>query len=77
MDKQLIKDIQKEIEYSRSKFGAFHSDHEAYAVILEEFDELWDDIKSNSSKTKKYQETIQCIAMLTCYINEVIGVPEL
>ena len=38
-------EIQAEIERARAKFPAFHSQHEAYAVILEELDEFWDEVK--------------------------------
>lgn len=65
-------DIEKEIEFSRCKFPPFHSGHEAYAVILEEVEELWDCIKKNNSDNNKYNETIQIISMCLCYIREVL-----
>lgn len=30
------------------RFGAMHSAHEGYAVIKEEVDELWDEVKANA-----------------------------
>jgi hypothetical protein len=39
--------VRQEIVRARSKHGRFHSPHEAYAVLLEEVDELWDDVKAN------------------------------
>jgi hypothetical protein len=27
------------------RYGTFHSDHEAYAVALEELDEVWEQVK--------------------------------
>ena len=30
-----------------SKFGQYHSMHEAYAVIKEELEEFWDSVKAN------------------------------
>lgn len=74
MTAKIIQDVENEIGYSRTKFPAFHSGHEAYAVIKEEFEELWEDIKCNNTDSKKYQEAIQCIAMLTCYIEEVLKI---
>jgi len=65
-------DIEREIDYSRNKFPEFHSGHEAYAVILEEVEELWDGIKNNNLDSNKYNETIQIISMCLCYIREVL-----
>lgn len=42
-----IDDVILELMSARRKFRAFTSAHEAYAVILEELDELWDVIKEN------------------------------
>ena len=36
----IYEEIEQEIKDAREKFPAFHSQHEAYAVILEELDEL-------------------------------------
>lgn len=38
--------IEKELHRANSTFPSFHSPHEGYAVIKEELDELWDEIKS-------------------------------
>lgn len=38
--------IEKELEYARSKFSNLNSSHEGYAVVLEEFDELKEEIAS-------------------------------
>ena len=63
-------------EYKRSKtlYCGFHSNHEGYAVILEEIDELWDEIK-NCKETKGNDliraELIQIGAMVLRYLNEL------
>jgi hypothetical protein len=39
--------ILNEFRSARNKFEGFRSMHEAYAILLEEVDELWDAIKGN------------------------------
>ena len=66
--------IIKEYKQAENKFGVFNSDHEGYAVILEEMDELWDTIKTNDRKNRN-KEAIQVAAMTLrflvdcCYVN--------
>jgi len=43
--------IEDEISSARVKYGAFNSTHEAYAVLLEEVEELWDIVKKNTERT--------------------------
>jgi len=52
----------EELEKASSKFPKFASDHEGYAVLLEEVDEMWDEIKKNNKVNTK-MECIQVIAM--------------
>ena len=44
------------------RYGAFHSEHEGYAVIQEEVDELWDAVKANDWG-HACRESIQVAAM--------------
>ena len=44
-DKATLTDFLQEITNGVTKFGDYRSHHEAYAVILEEVDELWDELK--------------------------------
>ena len=56
-------------EYIRAtqKFGIFHNAHEGYAVLLEEVDELWENVKLNQKITDRLklikEEAIQVAAM--------------
>lgn len=36
-----------ELQRAQSRFGPYASAHEGYAVILEELDELWTEVKDN------------------------------
>ena len=64
-----------EIEYrnATSLFGTFHNAHEGYAVLLEEVDELWENVKLNQirnpdRKAKMRREAIQVAAMAIRFI---------
>lgn len=56
----------------------FNSAHEGYAVILEELDELWDEVKKNGQKRdiqKMRDEAIQVAAMAMRFVIDVCGGP--
>ncbi len=58
-----------EFNKASKKNGAFNSAHEAYAVLLEEVDELWDDIKRNQGYNQKAMlEAMQVAAMAMRYL---------
>ncbi len=54
--------VRVELLKAQAKFPAFHSSHEGYAVIHEEVDELWDEVKSNN-RFKQRAEAVQVAAM--------------
>lgn len=60
-----LNEIAKEVESAKGKSStAFASNHEGYAVLLEEVDELWDEIKKkNPDKQKIREEAKQVGAM--------------
>lgn len=58
--------VRDELIEATGKFGAFASAHEGYAVILEEVDELWDEIKNNKgdgATERQRREAVQVAAM--------------
>ena len=62
---KVVTEFYEEIDKGVKKFGNYNSYHEAYAVIKEEFDELWDELKVNASKrdlNKVYYEALQVAA---------------
>ena len=68
----VIRAVLKELADAQLHHPQFNSRHEAYAVILEELDECWDEIKSNNSK-RAYEEMIQVAAMALRYLDEFRG----
>ena len=62
-DAKTHEDFLQEIDNGVSKFGDYRSHHEAYAVILEEVDELWDELKKKDKDILAvYSEAIQVAA---------------
>ena len=59
---QILLYIRNEVISATEKFGPFHSSHEGYAIIQEELDELWDEIKSNR-RENWHDEAKQVAAM--------------
>ena len=41
-----LEDVAEELRRARRKHAPMHSLHEAYAVILEEMDEFWDEVRA-------------------------------
>jgi hypothetical protein len=62
----LIKD---EVFKSREKHGKIKSPHEGFALIKEELDELWNNVKSNISDLI---EPLQIAALAISYIFDII-----
>jgi len=58
----IVREVIAEFAKAMAKFGSFNSDHEGYAVLKEEVDELWDEIKRDNP-TKAREEAIQVAAM--------------
>ena len=58
-----VAQVTNEYIKATKKFGKFNSTHEGYAVILEELDELWDEIKNNSTRGRMRKEAVQVAAM--------------
>lgn len=66
--------IQTEVLLAKEKYTSnFNSLHEGYAVILEEINELWDEIKKKNPDKKNLKiEAIQSAAMLSRLITELL-----
>jgi len=74
-------EVLMELGRATKKFGPMASPHEGYAVIKEELDELWDEIKKKISivntederRTKMRKEAIQVAAMGLRFIIDLGG----
>lgn len=75
LGKALI-DVNAEVIRAKSMFpDNFVNQHEAYAVLLEEVDELWDEIKKNQRNYNLFsqrKEAIQAAAMLMRFVVELM-----
>jgi hypothetical protein len=72
----ILEEVKGELYFACSKFPKFNSTHEGYAVILEELDELWDEIKSKTGTRKsRREEAIQVAAMALRFIKDLGGSP--
>ncbi len=71
-----LTDISTEVLRAKKLFPTnFHNQHEAYAVILEEFDELWEEIKKNQKNydlPAQRTEATQAAAMLVRLMVELL-----
>jgi hypothetical protein len=66
----LLVEVKAEVLRALKKFPRPQaSAHEGYAVLLEEVEELWDDIKANSLVTARV-EAVQVAAMAVRYLLE-------
>lgn len=61
----LVKVIERLVVAQR-KFGPMQSPHEGYAVILEEVDELWKEIKDNKRLPAVYKSHMTEEALHVC-----------
>lgn len=68
-------DVLEEVLRAKTMFKTnFQNQHEGYAVILEELDELWQEVKKNQKNydiAAQRKEAIQCAAMCIRFITEL------
>lgn len=70
--KQAAEAALAEARLAATKWAPFHSCHEGYAVIREELDELWDEVKQKEpSKDKLRLEARHCAAMAIRFAAEL------
>jgi len=68
----IIREVSQELKRAGKKFPKFASAHEGYAIILEELDELWDEIKVKHKNIENMRkEATQVAAMAIRFIKDV------
>lgn len=72
----IIEDVIAEYDKAIRRFGPFASAHEGYAVIQEEVDELWTEVKDNKRLPGEYLnsqdgEAKQVAAMAIRFMHDV------
>ena len=71
---EVLGEVGGELSRAEDLFPPFHSAHEAYATLLEEVDELWDEVKKNPAKRDLIalrKEAIQVAAMAVRFVRDV------
>ncbi len=63
-------EIMAEALSARKKFAAFNSTHEGWAVIAEELDEVWDEVRANNTELA-IAEAIQVGAMALRFVADM------
>lgn len=63
-----------EVERASAKYPPFNSAHEGFAVLKEEVDELWDEVKANHPE-RQTAEAIQVAAMAVRFLMDNTAAP--
>ena len=70
-------EVAKELDRALHLFPSFNSGHEGWAVIREELDELWDEVKHEKiegARTRQRKEAIQIAAMALRFVLDLCEV---
>lgn len=77
--KQATEAAQFELNKAVESFPKFNSEHEGYAVLLEECDELWEAVRLKQSdplrKYKIHKEAVQVAAMALRFLTDLCSDP--
>lgn len=76
---EIIERVMGEYDRAINTYPPFNSLHEGYAVILEELDELWDEVKKkpiNRDMEVIKREAAQVAAMALRFIHDIEATPK-
>jgi len=68
--------VESELARARESYGDIRNYHEGYAVLLEEVDEFWDQVKKwprNHSESAMRMELVQIAAMAQRIAEDTLG----
>jgi len=71
-----LEEVKNELMAAQYSFVPFRSEHEGYAIVKEEVDELWDEIKKKPKERdleKMRKEATQVAAMATRFMLDCTG----
>jgi hypothetical protein len=72
---ELADELDDALHKAIAKHKRFNSPHEGYAVILEELDELWDEVRAwqpaDSNRAEMRKEAIHVAAMAIRFIKDI------
>lgn len=71
---EIIGEVDQELYSACAKFGPFNSAHEGFAVLLEEVDELWDEVRAKQGDrdiSAMRKEACQVAAMAMRFMMDV------
>lgn len=74
--KSFIEQVADEVASAKAAFPPFASEHEGYAILLEEVDELWDEVKVNQKLRdypKMFRELVQVAAMAQRMADDLVS----
>jgi len=60
--KDIINDVLEEVAAAEKKYPSFRSSHEGYAIIKEELDELWDEVRRKDAYYPRHYTEAKHIA---------------
>lgn len=70
----ILQCVLNEYDSASSKFEPFNSAHEGYAVLAEEVDELWDEVKGHDGyerTARMRNEAVQVAAMALRFLTDI------
>ena len=74
MTDKILGEVIAECAHAASKFPKFHSPHEGFAILQEEMDELWAEVKKQydvRSRNRMRKEAIQVAAMALRFVHDL------
>ena len=71
--------VEKELKRARTLHEPWHSAHEGWAILYEEVDELWDEVRRKAGGNRDdrmLHEIVQIGAMAQRFAEDVLGVDQ-